>query len=107
MFIPSSDDRRRHQCARRLGSITNLYVTPVTAGIPARQTAAVCSRCRCSTIFLLLLQAVLNIQGAGQRRTALLALSVGALLSVATGIGLLTSTFDAHQIAALFPAPRC
>ena len=87
---------------KELGSITNLYVTPVTRleFLLGKQLPYVAVSM--FSYFLLLLQAVL-VFGVPVKGS-LLALSVGTLLyvTVTTGIGLLTSTFVRTQIAALF-----
>ncbi|MDA0190095.1 MAG: ABC transporter permease, partial [Proteobacteria bacterium] len=87
---------------KELGSITNLYVTPVTRLeflLGKQLPYIVMSMASC---FLLLLQAVL-IFGVPVKGS-LLALVAGALLYVTatTGLGLLISTFTRTQIAALF-----
>ncbi|MFO1386543.1 MAG: ribosome-associated ATPase/putative transporter RbbA [Chitinivorax sp.] len=87
---------------KELGSITNLYVTPVTRleFLLGKQLPYVAVAM--FSFLLLLLQAVfvfdVPVKG------SMLALSVGTLLyvTVTTGIGLLTSTFVRTQIAALF-----
>ena len=87
---------------KELGSITNLYVTPVTRleFLIGKQLPYIAMSML--SFFLLLLQAVfafgVPVKG------SLLALSCGALLYVTatTGIGLLISTFTRTQIAALF-----
>ena len=87
---------------KELGSITNLYVTPVSRleFLVGKQLPYIVMSML--SFFLLLLQAVLlfgvPVKG------SVLALSFGALLYVTatTGIGLLISTFTHTQIAALF-----
>ena len=87
---------------KELGSITNLYVTPVTRleFLLGKQLPYVAVAM--FSFLLLLLQAVfvfdVPVKG------SMLALSCGTLLyvTVTTGIGLLTSTFVRTQIAALF-----
>jgi len=87
---------------KELGSITNLYVTPVTRleFLVGKQLPYIAMSM--VSFFLLLLQAVL-VFGVPVKGSVL-ALSLGALLYVTatTGIGLLISTFTKTQIAALF-----
>ena len=87
---------------KELGSITNLYVTPVTRleFLIGKQLPYIAMSM--VSFFLLVLQAVL-VFGVPVKGS-LLALSFGALLYVTatTGIGLLISTFTSTQIAALF-----
>jgi len=87
---------------KELGSITNLYVTPVTRleFLIGKQLPYIAMSM--ASFFLLVLQAVL-VFGVPVKGS-LLALSFGALLYVTatTGIGLLISTFTSTQIAALF-----
>ena len=87
---------------KELGSITNLYVTPVTRleFLVGKQLPYIVMSM--ASFFLLVLQAVL-IFGVPVKGS-LLALSFGALLYVTatTGLGLLISTFTNTQIAALF-----
>jgi ribosome-dependent ATPase len=87
---------------KELGSITNLYVTPVTRleFLIGKQLPYIVMSM--VSFFLLVLQAVL-IFGVPVKGS-LLALSCGALLYVTatTGFGLLISTFTSTQIAALF-----
>jgi len=87
---------------KELGSITNLYVTPVSRFefLVGKQLPYIVMSM--VSFFLLVLQAVL-IFGVPVKGS-LLALSFGALLYVTatTGIGLLISTFTNTQIAALF-----
>lgn len=102
MFIPSILSALGVVREKELGSITNLYVTPVTRlefllgkQLPYIVIAMV-------NYFLMALLAVLlfgvPIKG------SFFALTLGALLYVAatTSLGLLTSTFTRTQIAALF-----
>ncbi|MDR3367596.1 ribosome-associated ATPase/putative transporter RbbA [Rhodoferax sp.] len=87
---------------KELGSITNLYVTPVSRleFLVGKQLPYIAMSM--VSFFLLLLQAVL-VFGVPVKGSVL-ALSFGALLYVTatTGIGLLISTFTHTQIAALF-----
>jgi len=87
---------------KELGSITNLYVTPVTRleFLLGKQLPYIVMSM--ASFFLLLLQAVL-IFGVPVKGS-LPALVAGALLYVTatTGLGLLISTFTRTQIAALF-----
>lgn len=87
---------------KELGSITNLYVTPVTRleFLVGKQLPYIAMSM--VSFFLLLLQAVL-IFGVPVKGSVV-ALTFGALLYVTatTGIGLLISTFTKTQIAALF-----
>lgn len=87
---------------KELGSITNLYVTPVTRleFLVGKQLPyiAVCM----VSYFLMMLEAVL-VFGVPVKGS-FLAMTLGALLYVTatTGLGLLMSTFTKTQIAALF-----
>ncbi|WP_412479390.1 ribosome-associated ATPase/putative transporter RbbA [Azonexus sp. IMCC34839] len=87
---------------KELGSITNLYVTPVTRleFLIGKQLPyiAVCM----TSYFLMMLEAVL-VFGVPVKGS-FLAMTLGALLYVTatTGLGLLMSTFTKTQIAALF-----
>ena len=87
---------------KELGSITNLYVTPVTRleFLIGKQLPyiAVCM----ASYLLMMLQAVL-VFGVPVKGS-FLAMTLGALLYViaTTGLGLLMSTFTRTQIAALF-----
>ncbi len=87
---------------KELGSITNLYVTPVTRleFLVGKQLpyVAVCMASYC----LMMLEAVL-VFGVPVKGS-FLAMTLGALLYVTatTGLGLLMSTFTKTQIAALF-----
>ncbi len=87
---------------KELGSITNLYVTPVTRleFLVGKQLPyiAVCMASYC----LMMLEAVL-VFGVPVKGS-FLAMTLGALLYVTatTGLGLLMSTFTKTQIAALF-----
>ncbi len=87
---------------KELGSITNLYVTPVTRleFLIGKQLPyiAVCM----ASYFLMMLEAVL-VFGVPVKGS-FLAMTLGALLYVTatTGLGLLMSTFTKTQIAALF-----
>lgn len=87
---------------KELGSITNLYVTPVSRleFLLGKQLPYIAMSM--VSFFLLLLQAVV-VFGVPVKGSVL-ALSFGALLYVTatTGIGLLISTFTHTQIAALF-----
>nr|WP_251140404.1 ribosome-associated ATPase/putative transporter RbbA [Rhodoferax sp. U11-2br] len=87
---------------KELGSITNLYVTPVTRleFLVGKQLPYIAMSM--VSFFLLLLQAVV-VFGVPVKGSVL-ALSFGALLYVTatTGMGLLISTFTNTQIAALF-----
>ena len=87
---------------KELGSITNLYVTPVTRleFLVGKQLPYIAMSM--VSFFLLLLQAVV-VFGVPVKGSVL-ALTLGALLYVTatTGIGLLISTFTKTQIAALF-----
>jgi ribosome-dependent ATPase len=87
---------------KELGSITNLYVTPVSRleFLVGKQLPYIAMSM--FSFFLLLLQAVV-VFGVPVKGSVL-ALSFGALLYVTatTGIGLLISTFTHTQIAALF-----
>ncbi|WP_370528178.1 ribosome-associated ATPase/putative transporter RbbA [Rhodoferax sp. BLA1] len=87
---------------KELGSITNLYVTPVSRleFLVGKQLPYIAMSM--VSFFLLLLQAVV-VFGVPVKGSVL-ALSFGALLYVTatTGIGLLISTFTNTQIAALF-----
>lgn len=87
---------------KELGSITNLYVTPVSRleFLVGKQLPYIAMSM--FSFFLLLLQAVV-VFGVPVKGSVL-ALSFGALLYVTatTGIGLLISTFTNTQIAALF-----
>ncbi len=87
---------------KELGSITNLYVTPVTRleFLIGKQLPyiAVCM----ASYLLMMLEAVLVF--AVPVKGSFLAMALGALLYVTatTGLGLLMSTFTRTQIAALF-----
>lgn len=87
---------------KELGSITNLYVTPVTRleFLIGKQLPyiAVCM----ASYFLMMLEAVL-VFGVPVKGS-FLAMTLGAVLYVTatTGLGLLMSTFTKTQIAALF-----
>ncbi len=87
---------------KELGSITNLYVTPVTRleFLIGKQLPYIVMSM--ASFFLLVLQAVLVFDV--PVKGSLLALTCGALLyvTVTTGLGLLISTFTSTQIAALF-----
>ena len=87
---------------KELGSITNLYVTPVTRleFLIGKQLPYIVMSM--VSFFLLVLQAVV-VFGVPVKGS-MLALSLGALLYVTatTGVGLLISTFTSTQIAALF-----
>jgi ribosome-dependent ATPase len=87
---------------KELGSITNLYVTPVTRleFLIGKQLPYIAMSML--SFFLLVVQAVL-VFGVPVKGS-LFALSCGALLYVTatTGVGLLISTFTSTQIAALF-----
>ncbi|OQW87926.1 MAG: multidrug ABC transporter ATP-binding protein [Rhodoferax ferrireducens] len=87
---------------KELGSITNLYVTPVTRleFLVGKQLPYIAMSM--VSFFLLLVQAVV-VFGVPVKGS-LLALTFGALLYVTatTGIGLLISAFTQTQIAALF-----
>jgi hypothetical protein len=87
---------------KELGSITNLYVTPVTRleFLLGKQLPYVVVALISFVLLLIQSQVVFHVPIKG----SLLALSFGALLYViaTTGIGLLISTFTNTQIAALF-----
>jgi ribosome-dependent ATPase len=87
---------------KELGSITNLYVTPVTRleFLLGKQLPYVAVSM--ASFLLLLLQALLMFEV--PLRGGFLALLAGALLYVTatTGVGLFMSTFTRSQIAALF-----
>ncbi|MBK1679564.1 ribosome-associated ATPase/putative transporter RbbA [Rhodocyclus tenuis] len=87
---------------KELGSITNLYVTPVTRleFLIGKQLPYIAMSML--SFFLLVLQVIVFFDV--PVKGSFLALSVGALLYVTatTGIGLLISTFTNTQIAALF-----
>ena len=87
---------------KELGSITNLYVTPVTRlRIPGRQATAL-YRLAMVNFALLFLMALFVFQGAV--KGSFRALLLGALLYVTatTAYGMLISAFTRTQIAALF-----
>ena len=87
---------------KELGSITNLYVTPVTRleFLLGKQLPYVVVALISFVLLLIQSQVVFDVPIKG----SLLALGLGALLYViaTTGIGLLISTFTNTQIAALF-----
>ena len=87
---------------KELGSITNLYVTPVTRleFLLGKQLPYVVVALISFVLLVIQSQVVFHVPIKG----SLLALSLGALLYViaTTGIGLLISTFTSTQIAALF-----
>jgi ribosome-dependent ATPase len=87
---------------KELGSITNLYVTPVTRleFLLGKQLPYIAVALISFVLLVIQSQVVFHVPIKG----SLLALSVGAVLYViaTTGIGLLMSTFTSTQIAALF-----
>lgn len=102
VFIPSILMALGVVREKELGSITNLYVTPVTRleFLLGKQLPYVVVAM--ASFFTLVLQAVF-VFGV-PLKGSLLALSLGTLLYViaTTGLGLLISTFTRTQIAALF-----
>jgi len=87
---------------KELGSITNLYVTPVTRleFLLGKQLPYIVVALISFVLLLIQSQVIFQVPIKG----SLLALSLGAVLYViaTTGIGLLISTFTSTQIAALF-----
>ncbi len=87
---------------KELGSITNLYVTPVTRFefLLGKQLPYIAVSLISFVLLVVQSQVVFHVPIKG----SLLALSLGAVLYViaTTGIGLLMSTFTSTQIAALF-----
>lgn len=102
VFIPSMMTAVAVVRERELGSITNLYVTPVTGMefLLGKQLPYVVIACVNYLCLLALATALFGLPIKG----SLLALSLGALLyaCATTGIGLLVSSFVRTQVAALF-----